>query len=229
MRSTATAVEMNGPFLYDDKLTADCVAEGDATVGTPKGGACEALFHEHSTHYRREPSEDRFQRFVKNVQIVNEHNKRGDVTHQITLNQFSDLQVDELPLFSLVSSGVVWNQTGQEANENVVHLSSVESILTAATHGDRRRLERRIRNFPVDPNVKWFSINSEIVDEMQGHRIHIKKRKEHNTEAAVTDDLTDSIVQHGENFDMYLNWATRENPDGVSIVHEATDQVRHIG
>lgn len=226
MRSIQSPVKMNGPFLYDDKLTEDCVAEGDASIRTPKkGGACETLFREHSTHYGREPSEGRFRRFVKNVHIVIEHNRRAGVSHQITLNQFSDLQVDELPLFSLDNSDVVWTQIGLEANQNFVHLSSADSILTAATHGDRRRLKRHVRKFPVDPSVNWSSMKSGTVVQREGHRVRIKKKKEHSTEAAVTDDSTDNIVHDDDNFDSYLNWATRANPDGVSIVHVASDQV----
>jgi hypothetical protein len=92
----------------------------------------------------------------------------------------------------------------------------------------------------VNPNSdnKWSTLDSAVGGE--GHQVHIKATtmelnnhyrydddddgNDSATSAGETMMVTDDAV--ADDYDSFLNWSTEDNPDGVSIVHNASDQVR---
>ena len=212
------------PFVYDDNLMDECVLENTSTQEV----ACHALFRLFSTHYGRELNPDRFQRFVESVHLVHDHNKRSDVSHRITLNQFSDLPLHELPLASPLLSDV-WNYDADLDGENVVlHLGIDDFVPTENAHEDRRRLKEHHRwkvKAPANSTIVWASRESSVVvNEMKNHHVKINAKKQH--EQVDTDSTNGIFPVTDSDFDQHLNWATSENPDRVSIVHSPSDQVR---
>jgi hypothetical protein len=220
---------MNGhPFLYDASLTEECVLDNPTSSSTQlKGSACDGLFRLFSKHYGREPDPARLQRFVQSVRLVHNHNKRNDTSHRITLNQFSDLHVHELPLTSPESN--VLNEEHLSSQVNVMHLAINDFIHAVDVPEDRRRLKkhhRRKDKVPTNKSVVWSSLESTVVvDESNDHHVHIKAKKQ-NSEVDNDNKIQGVFPVHNSDFDLHLNWATTENPDGVSIVHRPSDQVR---
>lgn len=219
---------MNGrPFLYDASLTEECILENPTSSSTQlNGGACDTLFRLYSKHYGREPEPSRLQRFVQSVHLVHNHNKRNDSSHRITLNQFSDLHVHELPLASTQNN--VWNEEYLSSPVNVMHLTINDFIHAVDMHDDRRRLRkhhRRKDKAPTNSSVVWSSLESRVVvDESNDHRVHIKANKKQNSGVDNDNTIQGVFPLDTSDFELHLNWATTENPDGVSIVHRPSDQ-----
>lgn len=258
------------PFEYASHLIDDCAASNENT-------ACEILYNQHAKHYgRRQQEHDaqpaRFQRFLETVRLVHQHNQRSDVGHKITLNQFSDLTVEDLPLSAasneqseaVSSSEELWKQAGFDMEVDLIQLSSDDAILEYAAPHDRGQRNLRKHHHgssnknrhgrhhrhenndddeitvQVDPNSdnKWSTLDSTVGGE--GHQVHIKATTmELNNHYRYDDDdngsattaagatvETDDAVDVVDDYDTFLNWSTEDNPDGVSIVHNASDQVR---
>lgn len=112
-------------------------------------------------------------------------------------------------------------------------------------HHHRHHDNEKIR-VQVNPNAdnKWSTLDSTIAAE--GHQVHLTtvtktmelnhyKYDDDDYDSAsspsttsnsnlMTDDDSDDPATV-DDFDTHLNWATLDNPDGISIVHAATDQV----
>lgn len=212
-------------FHCNSAIIDACVAEYKAG-STKHNGACETLYDKHAKHYGKEllkKGTQRFHRFVENVRLVQEHNRRNDVNHQITLNQFSDLYDHELPLAPMTNMEI-------DSSVDFVHLSSHDSILNAAN--GRRRLKKKKNHhhhhqkvtIDVDPKDKWSTIDTAIDDHLEGRQVQISAR--HKVGNLIRDP--EFTILDEDSYETHLNWATCDNPDGVPIVHPPTDQVRVV-
>jgi hypothetical protein len=199
------------PFLFDETLVANCVLDNGARTNRLEG--CDALFRDYSKHYDREISDERYQRFLKYIYLIHEHNSKNDTNHRITLNQFSSLHEYELPLAAQQSIQME-DQFDLESNFNFRKLHSLKSILECA------HFDYFDKPITYDHNVSFNYNGSKENSTYQS--TNTDKDKE---QAWRSDNDIDDPTEHFDNFNRSLNWATKENPDGVSIVHRASDQV----
>mmetsp|Transcript_29655 Transcript_29655/g.48929 ORF Transcript_29655/g.48929 Transcript_29655/m.48929 type:complete len:654 (-) Transcript_29655:63-2024(-) len=101
-------------------------------------------------------------------------------------------------------------------------------------HHNHKKNHDKIKVY-VNPNDdnKWSTLDSTVAA-AEGHQVHIVAtemelnhyRYDDDDDGAMTSDNRmvtddDNVI---DNFDTNLNWASEENPDGVSIVHDASDQ-----
>jgi len=208
-------------FPYSENLLNDCANEKLGGKSQVDGGACEKLFRQHAKHFDREDADIsslRFNRFLNSVLQVHDHNKRHGNTHRIGLNQFSDRYNDELPLTSFDNTSLL-DALESLDESTVVNLSSHERILDAAggIYNQRRRngVIREHHSFELnsfDPKHRWETLNSSNV------------QKQHHVIGSIPNLSTKYTAVADEKFENYLNWATTENPDGVSIVNPPSNQ-----
>jgi KDEL-tailed cysteine endopeptidase len=179
---------------------------------------------------------ERFENFVENVHLVHYHNRRSDVLHRIALNQFSDRHPNEMPLYPINSD----RDSLQDVlpKDVLVNLSSRNGITSALLeletrrrlhHGDKKKKHHKGHHkkvkMDIDPQDRWAALESASgAGTMEGRQVRIKARESDIDQILDVgdDDAGESLVD--DNFEKYLNWATRDNPDGVSIVHPASDQ-----
>lgn len=93
-------VEMSSksfPFVYNQ--ISKCVEETKLN----QLSTCKILYQKHQSFYKRSSTHTntpgRFEEFISNVNFVHNHNQNPTSVHEVTLNQFSDLFQNELPLF----------------------------------------------------------------------------------------------------------------------------------
>ena len=220
------------PFLYDEDLAERCALESDASSKTESHGACETLFRLYSKHYKGnelkmfEPV--RFQTFVQNVRLVHHHNGLSDVSHRITLNKFSHVPIEHLPWLSAGVNNSIWDQftafSDQEDSIMVVHLGFDDFV----PHGNGQKLQRFLKHHSGhkhrDPQIVWSSRDSVVLVNENNHP-HVSIRAKTQPKKVKGDNSSKGLEADELDFDVHLNWATTENPDGVPIVHPPSDQV----
>ena len=172
---------------------------------------CWRLFLLHQAHYNRRSSpdnghKDRYAIFVENAIFVHRHNSREGSGHQVTLNQFSDRFPHELPITDLSFS--VPEESSQKDEEKGEDAWTRIDFLPQA------------RIFEKD----WFE-NITIPQRKQ-------LRRPKKLSLSHTDIQIELFRQHYPDFQnspddwkTYLNWASSDNPDGISLSHPVSDQV----
>jgi C1A family cysteine protease len=208
------------PFLFDEKLLSNCVL--DKGIRINRGDGCDALFRAYSKHYERDLDDKRYPRFLEHIYLIHEHNAKNDKNHHITLNQFSSLHDYELPLATPQTTK--WeDQIDLETNLSIRKLHSLKSILEFS-HFDY--FHNITHNQSIYFNFKSFEKNVTYQSTI-AFRDKEQRRGRKDNSLNDQDDETNFYrsTDHIDKFNLSLNWATKENPDGVSIVHRASDQV----
>lgn len=283
---------VNSLFYYGDELLHSCLSSelafnfkqnisyhDSATITDcpfrekKKDEPCCTLFQMHQSHYQRSSSDDfngkvrasRFQTFMESVFFVHKYNSENN-SHQVTLNQFSDLTHSDLPLkdfppiflhhgttsktkFQNNHTSLLRNidqkdfENSKYDDDNIFSLGKISSDIFS----HKLHIESYLANVSTHLNGESFWL--EKIDSQDKNKQTLSASLENQKESSrksfsqdfprhLTEVLIDKrpdyqVHQFHENtneddvkgnWSRYLNWATEDNPDGVSIVHPPEDQ-----
>jgi hypothetical protein len=261
------------PFTYSTTQFDSCAKHLLPNSPSSNLDDCRELFIQHAVHYKRDSLSDeeerfwkshredggevpvspsrRIEAFLESVKFVYLHNSEG--RHEVALNRFSDLTVEELPLVPAAAEG-----SESTYNNSSLHwldeLQQPSSFLPLDSEEIIRKLGERLRpkstrqspfrhlfhrNFlGIFDSWWWIGDRHDDTDpstqrmEKHSHRSSIDHSSSNQKSFVVDKDnerngIEDPNDDEGGNdrWERYLNWATSDNPDGVGIVHEAMDQV----
>ena len=208
---------------------------------------CHQLFLQHQSFYERtiahSQTPGRLDQFITNVAFVYSHNQNYDsssssnISHHVTLNQFSDMFDHELPYFN---SQEQWSTSQREEilYNDVTNTQNMNNCTRCEEH-DKFVLNLIDENSPTTSKVFYMRRHKHhdpkalvVHDTNHGTRTYKgqyyildtsnnTKYRYNNPEIFLYD-----FIKRDDNWGKSLNWATEENPDGVGIVHPAIDQVR---
>ena len=221
---------MKKPFAFSKDLLDACATADDDS------SSCSKLFEEYSLHYARQresqTEEDaRFERFLRAVQRVYQHNRKPESLFQLSLNQFSD---QPRRSYSLVKGLELWDEDSidfqqSEYLDKLPDEHDMKSMLLPL-HTSSSIQDRVLRKSSHHSNNKYRSVDHsdpypkrlvlpkhmsgpfrtvELPEEADGLELMLKLPKKLSRDKFATS----------------LNWATTNNPDKVPIVHDVFDQV----
>ena len=194
----------------------------------------------------------RLRRFLRSVLHVHSHNSQTENLHRMGLNQFADEEATALLLsqqtvvemeggsawdtlldYDSVDSEWILDPLALEhmANNNVlVDIAANLSIGHGGTqhlnHKTKTKTRKRIQD-AIKDNIKFpdrrsdpnFAVPCIDDPDLDGELLKVKPRRK------VEKELEHGVLDRDDEFGEHLNWATKENPDGVPIVKDAFDQV----
>ena len=222
-------------FLYDEESLRLCAA-----LPTEDNIACASLFTQHQLHYGRPPYPSiqskviRLNRFLQSVTFVHNHNSLTETLRfNVTLNQFSDCEPYELPLhdfdfYSPAVSHSFYNggdkhDVEDESHEQILNNKDYSRALPIEADKSVHELIREDMKVNSNTGPVWISASN-----IRTYRTSRKDdgNKQDGSLVQYHDALGDFIADPmNKDWTQYLNWATADNPDGVSIVHPSSDQV----
>ena len=237
------------PFVYS--RISKCVEETKLN----QSPTCKILYQEHQSFYRRSSTHTntlgRFEEFMSNVEFVHIHNRNPTNVHEVTLNQFSDLFQNELPL--LTNTAIIDPDDEAEVDVDVDESDNSDEVdsdqinirpyITEVTNNFD--IFQSLRNFLgiKDPSLVVYSPTKIPEDKKTGKKwIVLEHSKHHNhllgqTKSCNDTNCSTSVRAHdrgsfvydfnpsNDNWKRNLDWASENNPDGVPIVHTPLDQV----
>ena len=222
---------MRKPFDVSKELLDNC-----ATAADGEDSSCSQLFEEYSLHYARQEKsqteEDvRYDRFLRAVQQVYQHNRKQESLFQLSLNQFSDQPRES---FSQVEGLELWDEDSIDFQESQylnklpdehelksmllpLHTSSSikDRVLRKSSHHSDNKYRAVDHSDPYPKRLVLPKHMSgpfrtvELPEEADGLELMLKLPKKLSRDKFATS----------------LNWATTNNPDKVPIVHDVFDQV----
>lgn len=227
-------------FEYDDSLLHECAtspvvyrivgAKEDLITKEANGSdhSCRTLQDLFMKHYKRStPSSWVWnERFLTSVLLVHRHNSRKGKNHTLTLNQFAD---SNPPLSS-------WVDIESRNDNRIIHLNDKDSIQWAANmiasneiNRSNERLLKRLRKHRNRNELGHASLDDQMNEwkapNLTNDRIDTLQHQDHSRPIGqIIDETSTHILDFEDSFTKSLNWATANNPDGISIVHPATDQ-----
>jgi len=207
-------------FDYDEELFQLCAAHPN-----DENPDCLSLFNQHQLHYNRLPypseisKQIRLNSFLDSVAFVHNHNSIQQRSYfHVTLNQFSDCEQHELPLHDIDFYSLY------KADDHHVLEEKKPRVLSGETGKVFQELIRDDLKVNSDTGPVWISASN-----IRTYRTSKKDdgNKQDGSLVQSHDALGDFIADPmNKDWTQYLNWATADNPDGVSIVHPSSDQVR---
>ncbi len=212
---------------------------------------CEVLYKNHQSFYKRSSSHSttpgRFELFVDNVVFVYSYSRNSLISHQVALNQFSDLFQTELP-FTDQSSKFSNDTYEDESNELIIKQSiiplnftteivgnfdvfqSIQKFFGVAHHSlvvySPSKIPDHSKKLKGQPGKKWI-----VLEHSKHHNDVFGEGKGCNNKScgknvSYNERNMYDFVHSDDNWRSHLDWATKNNPDGVAIVHPPIDQVR---
>jgi hypothetical protein len=153
--------------------------------------------------------------FLQSAMFVHKHNHKTDVSHTVTLNRFSAM--DTSSLFPSTED------TEWQTHVSTIPLESTHRsahTTTTGTTGDSSSQYMVVKDLRI-PDLARKPFQTPFVgSDKYGYLLSIRKRHMKGVEATQRDAVPDD-----DRYRYSLNWATEENPDGVSIVRESFDQL----
>lgn len=226
-------------FQFEDELLSQCASwlEVDGKTYLSRT-ACLDLYKNFSSHFQRPSltreeeeqfirggqlkSESRFEAFLRSVEFITKQD--AERSHNLTLNRFSDMLQNELPF------GGGWQPSSR--SRKFFHGGAPFVTLDGTTLSEHANnlLRRQQRSSGIYNWFKnsWWWIAS-LTEQHSGKRNegkhhHIKRSRENDF--IVRKNKLTGIKSTGrdDEWEHHLDWATKDNPDGVPIVHGAVDQ-----
>jgi hypothetical protein len=192
------------------------LARSNNTLLSSLGPECQSLFQEHQSFYKRSSAHSntakRYDQFINSVIFVHQHNQKhasflssstatatatAGLSHRVTLNQFSDLFDHELPFPRTLAAKL-------KLPDNLKN--TLKSTL-------EEHFSRKNKNQEM------------MVHEITKKRHYLLGQTKSNSSSSSSFSFAYDLVTSNDNWNTNLNWATKDNPDGVKIVHESMDQV----
>jgi len=219
------------PFKYDEDLLSSCAS--NALLNNKDFLACRELFEHHQTFFRRKNNDsinerNRYAAFLENALFVHAYNQNKKSHHRVSINQFSALFEHELPMHNVNSDNQSSIRGFQDSNENLIEMSNMQDIRNAIDSLDyvgKRKSKGRKKNEPVQQHHHHHQTDSSPLPFPKGplkNRVYVLNNSEKSLKRnAISDFISDRT---GNNWEIYLNWATEDNPDGVPLVHPPVDQ-----
>jgi Cathepsin propeptide inhibitor domain (I29) len=194
----------------------------------------------------------RIHNFVRNVVFVHNHNTAAAAAatmHRVGLNQFSDLRLNEiLPIASSEDMDIVSDEEEAADETRSKHSSRWlwEQTPAALWEAQQKNGNSNIMINGINlgsANFTRFTSHQQILDVAaaanflmvvgqegyaQGHNHEMNHARQiHDDDDVVTASGAIGEIDNGD-FTTYLNWATKDNPDGVPLVNAPIDQVRSM-
>ena len=236
------------PFEYDEDLLSSCASDA---LNNKECLACRELFEHHQTFFRRKNDgineRKRYGAFLKNALFVHAFNQNKKSHHRVSINQFSDFLEYELPMHNVDSD----NQSSipgffQDCDGHIIEISNMQDIRNAIDsldyvgkrkskgceknehrqhHHQKRKSKNREKNEPIHHHIhdhERISSPLPFPRDPLDNRVSVLNNAEHSLKRNVISDFISDRT--GNNWEIYLNWASEDNPDGVPLVHPPVDQ-----
>ena len=171
-------------------------------------------------------SESRFEAFLRSVELVTKHDSARS-HHNLTLNRFSDMLHHELPLMDQPSSH--WRDFFHgDADAPFIPLDGT----TLSAHANKLLKRRRFNDGGIYDwfRSSWWWIGGgrkQYSGKKRDKRKHHNLKKSRDNDFIVSKNSLTGIESRDtadDEWEHHLDWATKDNPDGVPIVHGAVDQ-----
>ena len=169
-------------------------------------------------------SESRFEAFLRSVEFVAKH--EVERSHNLTLNSFSDMLRHELPLGQPSSP-----LSRQDFLHGGVPFVTLDGTTLSAHAVSRRHQGSRFDKGGVYKWLKsswwWIASLTEQYSGKRNERKHHHLKKSRGNDFIARKNKLTGVESRGtadNEWEHHLDWATKDNPDGVPIVHGAVDQ-----
>lgn len=238
-------------FQFEDELLSQCASwlEVDDRTHLLSRTACVDLYKYFCAHFQRpsltkEEEEQfirggqlenrRFEAFLRSVEFIS----NAERSYNLTLNRFSDMLQNELPFGEGGQSSSRLRQFfddggGEQPSSHLrqfFHGVAPFVTLDGTTLSEHANnlLRRQQKSSGIYNRFKssWWWVAS-LTEKYSGKRNegkhHHLKRSRENGFIVRKNKLT-GIESTDNEWEHHLDWATKDNPDGVPIVHGAVDQ-----
>jgi hypothetical protein len=236
---------MTTSFTFNEKLLEACATSGS------NDDACSELYEHYCEHYygHHSTNDSRRRRFLETVNHVYHHNNNqaSASSFRLTLNQFTDKDLTNSNQQWQEGWYQPWNdidaQDGHDDMDDAeptrpqdrlllegvpfTKLDSVPTIQRVLTghhssnkHHKKKNHPKATKNAESDAPPLELSLRKhvssdpfaivELPSEADGMELDVPPKR---------------IKRHHDTFSTSLNWATKNNPDGVLLVHDVFDQV----
>eukprot|EP00986_Skeletonema_menzelii_P004473 scaffold1527_cov145-Skeletonema_menzelii.AAC.7 len=196
----------------------------------------------------------RHEAFLHNVLFIHQHNNDERMNHKVALNQFSDVPLGDFPqvpqhqqLDEKQNDSTQHPQLTVDLDDPMfLHLNDERVIMEIGSKIQRRQRQTSasvsfVENILQTIKESWWWIGGGQLSSENSSSPHSKPSKKAKPKKNKRDSFllnkqnelgglenkqndSDSVGDTDDPYKTYLNWATEDNPDGVSIVHPPVDQ-----